>query len=102
MSVKGGQHVSVAIIRDLAHVVDREKAKLGVFIALAKPTVAMRTEAVKAGFYESPYHGKIPKIQILTIDELLSGKKPHIPFVNMAMFPRTLREESKVEQGALL
>jgi hypothetical protein len=33
----------------------------------------MPTEAVSAGFYESPT-GQSPKIQILTIEDLLSGK----------------------------
>jgi hypothetical protein len=38
------------MVRDLAHVVDREKAKIGVFITLADSTGPMRTDAVKAGF----------------------------------------------------
>jgi len=45
------------------HVIDRKKAKVGVFITLAEPTGPMRTEAVKAGFYETDY-GKFPKIQL--------------------------------------
>jgi DNA methylase/Restriction endonuclease len=32
VSVKGGEHVSVDMIRDLAHVVNREQAKIGVFV----------------------------------------------------------------------
>jgi len=51
VSVKGGDNVNVA--RDLAHVVDRETAKIGVFITLAEPTGPMRREAVKAGFYQT-------------------------------------------------
>ena len=38
VSVKGGDNVGVPMIRDLGHVVDREKAKIGVFITLAEPT----------------------------------------------------------------
>jgi site-specific DNA-methyltransferase (adenine-specific) len=45
VSVKGGDNVNVAMVRDLAHVVDREKAKIGVFITLAYSTGPMRTEA---------------------------------------------------------
>jgi hypothetical protein len=71
-----GGHVSVIMIRDLAHVVDREKAKIGLFITLAEPTKPMQTEAVKTGFFETPY-GKYPKIQILTIAELFAGAKPN-------------------------
>jgi hypothetical protein len=79
VSVKGGENVSVPMIRDLGHVVEREKAKIGLFITLTEPTKPMQTEAVKTGFYETPY-GKFPKIQILTIEELFTGKKPQIPW----------------------
>ena len=37
ISVKGGVNVGVAMIRDLAHVVKREKAAIGLFITLEKP-----------------------------------------------------------------
>lgn len=102
VSVKGGENVSVAMIRDLAHVVDREKAKLGIFITLAKPTTPMKTEAVKTGYYTSPLHGKLPKIQILTIDELFAGKRPQIPFVDATAFKRAAREKVEGHQGSLL
>ncbi len=59
------------MIRDLGHVVDREKAKIGIFITLAEPTKPMITEAIKAGFYETPYD-KFPKLQIYTIRELFN------------------------------
>ena len=101
VSVKGGGNVNVAMIRDLAHVVDREKGKMGLFITLADPTGPMKTEAVKAGFYESPHHGKFPKIQILTIDELFAGKKPKIPFVDIAAF-KAARRENTTQQRMLL
>jgi len=93
VSVKGGDNVNVAMVRDLGHVVDREKAKIGVFITLAEPTGPMKTEAVKAGFYETPY-GKYPKLQILTIEELFAGKQPNIPLVDPSGFKRAARESS--------
>ena len=74
MSVKGGANVNVGMIRELGHVVDREGAKMGAFITLAPPTGPMKKEAIKASFYETEY-GKFRKIQILTIEELLAGKK---------------------------
>jgi DNA modification methylase len=80
VSVKGGANVNVAMIRDLGHVVDREKAKIGVFITLAEPTSHMTTEAVKSGFYDSPLHGRVPRLQIITVKDLFDGKKPQIPF----------------------
>jgi DNA modification methylase len=101
VSVKGGGNVNVSMIRDLGHVVDREKAKIGLFITLTDATGPMKTEAVKAGFYESPHHGKFPKIQILTVEELFRGKKPKIPFVDGAAF-KTARREETTQQGMLL
>jgi site-specific DNA-methyltransferase (adenine-specific) len=91
VSVKGGENVSVAMIRDLAHVVDRENAKIGVFITLAEPTKPMRTEAIKAGFFETRF-GKYQKIQILTIEELFAGKKPDIPLVDPTVFRKAAVE----------
>ena len=38
----------------------------------------MRTEAAAAGFYDSPW-GKHPRIQILTVAELLEGKRIDYP-----------------------
>lgn len=74
VSVKGGENVNVAMIRDLGHVVEREKAQLGLFVTLAEPTRPMREEATAAGYYESATTGKsFPRIQILTIEKLLSG-----------------------------
>jgi DNA modification methylase len=101
VSVKGGENVSVAMIRDMGHVVDREKAKVGIFITLADATGPMKTEAVKAGFYETPHHGKVPKLQILTIADLFAGKKPQIPFVDATSFKAAPREVT-TKQGKLL
>jgi hypothetical protein len=50
---------------------------------------------VKAGFYETPHHGKVPKLQIFTIADLFTGKKPQIPFVDAA-------SEVTTTQGKLL
>ncbi|MGA7926373.1 MAG: restriction endonuclease [Candidatus Sulfotelmatobacter sp.] len=91
VSVKGGDTVSVPMIRDLAHVVDRENAKIGLFITLAEPTKPMKTEAVKTGYFETPY-GKYPKIQILTIAELFAGAKPTIPLIDPTAFKKSVEE----------
>jgi site-specific DNA-methyltransferase (adenine-specific) len=99
VSVKGGENVNVAMVRDLAHVVDRENAKIGVFITLADSTGPMRTEAVKTGFYETLY-GKYPKIQILTIRELFEGKQPNIPLVDSSAFKKAPKE-ARGDQDAL-
>lgn len=79
VQVKSG-HVSVKDIRDLGHVIDREQSEVGIFITLEKSTRPMETEAASKGFYRSPTWNKdFPKIQIFTIEELLSGKEPDVP-----------------------
>jgi site-specific DNA-methyltransferase (adenine-specific) len=78
ISVKGGK-THVDMIRDLGHVIDREKSDIGVFILLEKPTRPMLEEAAMKGFYHSPLGKDYPRIQILTIEEILSGKTPDIP-----------------------
>ena len=93
VSVKGGENINVSMVRDLGHVLDREKAKIGVFITLTEPTGPMKTEAVKAGYYKSLY-GKYPKIQIITVRELLEGKQPNIPLVDETSFKKAAKENT--------
>ena len=67
-------------IRDLRGTVERENAAIGVFVTLEEPSRQMRTEAVTAGYYHSPGSDKdYPKIQILTIEELLAGATVNMP-----------------------
>lgn len=73
LSVKAGK-LHAPYVRDLRGVVEREKAAIGVLITLEEPTRAMKAEAAAAGFYTSPW-GKHPRLQILTIEELLAGQR---------------------------
>jgi site-specific DNA-methyltransferase (adenine-specific) len=53
---------------------------MGVFLSLESPTRDMKTEAASAGFYHSPGWGTdYPKVQILTIEELLEGAEIKMP-----------------------
>lgn len=79
VQVKGGAHVSRANIATLKGDVQREKAAVGLFVTLAEPTREMLKEAIAAGHYESPFHGAVPRIQILSVEDLLAGKKPQLP-----------------------
>jgi site-specific DNA-methyltransferase (adenine-specific) len=77
IQVKSGR-VKSADIRDLKGAIEREKAAVGVFLTLEKPTQEMIVEATTAGFYES--NGvRYPRIQILTIAELFEGKDAQLP-----------------------
>ncbi len=79
VQVKSGK-VKSGDIRDLVGTVEREKAAVGLFITLEAPSKDMETEAVSAGFYYSPGWGRdYPRIQILTIEDLLDGDTPEMP-----------------------
>lgn len=77
-SVKAGG-VTVSQVRDLRGVLEREKAEIGVFICFEEPTKPMRHEASEAGLYKSTDLSAYPRIQILTIQEILDGKQPEYP-----------------------
>jgi site-specific DNA-methyltransferase (adenine-specific) len=89
VQVKSG-NVKSGDIRDLRGTVEREGAAIGVFVTLNEPSKDMRQEAISAGFYHSDGWGKdFPRIQILTIAELLQGKQvtmpaPHAPYKTAA------------------
>jgi site-specific DNA-methyltransferase (adenine-specific) len=78
-SVKAG-HTSVPHVRDLRGVLGREKVEMGVLITMQEPTHPMRAEAASAGFYHSPgWNQDYPRLQILTVGQLLEGKKVDMP-----------------------
>ena len=79
LSVKSG-HIPANHIRELRGVIERESAAIGVLLTLEPPTKPMLREAADAGFYKSPWKGgKHPRIQIITIAELLAGKAIDYP-----------------------
>ena len=100
LSVKSGG-VQVAHLRDLRGVVEREKAAIGVLITLEEPTRNMKAEAAGAGYYQSPWQTKHPKIQILTIEELFAGKKIDFPpSRDLRTFKKAPKAKRKPKGGA--
>lgn len=97
VQVKSGK-VKSGDIRDLAGTVQREDAAIGVFITLEPATRDMTTEAAAAGVYRSPGWGKdYPRVQILTIEELLRGADVKMPPASMAfrVAPRVRPDEGR-------
>ncbi|MCJ7620991.1 MAG: restriction endonuclease [Anaerolineae bacterium] len=79
LSVKAG-HTSVAHVRDLRGVMEREQAAIGVLLTMQEPTQSMRAEAAGTGFYDSPgWETRHPRVQILTVAQLLSGDGIDMP-----------------------
>ena len=76
VQVKSG-NVTRNQIATLKGDMEREKAEIGLFITLKNPTRPMEAEAASAGLY-IPEHfpdSHYPRVQILTIEELLNGSK---------------------------
>ena len=96
VQVKSG-HVKSGDIRDLKGVMEREKAAMSLFITLEEPSDPMKKEAATAGFYEPEhFQGRnVPKLQILTIEQLLQGHRPELlRFAPSATFKRAPRRSS--------
>jgi site-specific DNA-methyltransferase (adenine-specific) len=93
IQVKSG-HVSAAMVRDLKGVLEREKAPIGALLTLKPPTRPMQEEAAAAGFYEPehfPGH-RYPRLQILTIAEVLGGRQLEYPrFAPSGTFKKAAR-----------
>lgn len=80
VSVKGGQQLVPAMVRELEGVVSKTKgAEAGVLITLYKPTKGMREAASTAGTYTDPWGNHYPKIQLRTVEELFAGLKVDLP-----------------------
>lgn len=102
VQVKGGG-VKRSDIATLLGDVHNQNAVAGVLITLEKPTKPMREEAAEAGYYKANlYHSKkFPKIQILTIDGLLSGVERFIAPPQANLFAIAVREGEDVGQDGL-
>jgi len=100
VQVKSG-YIGVNHVRDLKGVLEREKAPIGALITLREPTKPMLVEAAAAGFYEpKDFPGRYPRLQILTVAELLEGKKIQYPEHRVETFAKAERK-SKHEQDRL-
>ena len=99
VQVKSGK-VSSKEIRDLAGTIEREKAAMGLFITLEEPTQPMLAEAASAGFYHSPgWNQAYPKLQMLTIAQLLAGATVQMPAQNQPGITFKQAEQIKRDEG---
>ena len=98
LEVKSGK-VDVAQVRGA---VEREDAEIGVFVCFEEPTKPMTREAAEAGFYTAPDGSKYPKMQILTIQDLLDGRQPEYPrFARSVTFKEAPRARAAIRQQNL-
>lgn len=103
VSVKAGDNVGVAMIRDLRGVIEREGAQIGVFLTLTEPSRPMITEAAGAGQYILPgTEISVPRIQIVTIEQAMAlrDRAVRVPLPQDA-YKKAAREVDTSRQKAL-
>ena len=99
ISVKGTKSVNPEMIREVLGALGPEKP-IGILATLAKPTSGMITQAAAAGSYESADQ-KYPRVQIITVEDILNGKRPHLPSP-ISPFAKAPKEKKNPQQEALL
>jgi len=99
VQVKSG-HIDQSHIATLKGDIEREGAVIGAFITLHPPTAPMREEAITVGFYEPEFFpGKrFPRLQIITIEELLNGKQLEYPRIGPEV---TFKKAERKEKGKI-
>lgn len=101
VEVKGGA-TGVKDVGRLAQVMEREGAKIGIFLTAEQPSRAMERDAAAVGVWENTYTGrKHPRLQIITLAELFRNVRPDIPWIDTSAQKKARREESG-KQGTLL
>jgi len=103
VSVKAGENVGVAMIRDLRGVVEREAVGIGIFLTLTPPKKTMIAEAAAAGQFEMDGFHPVPRIQIVTIEDALElrDRAVRLPARRDDAFKKAAREEDTRAQGKL-
>ena len=81
VSVKGGEQIGPAMVRELIGTIGNHKAAMGVLLTMQEPTAAMRREAAEAGFWNSRAMGgrEYPRIQLVTVEDAFAGKGVEYP-----------------------
>lgn len=77
--------------------------QIGVLISMEAPTKPMLKEAAEAGFYKPPgLEDRYPRIQILTIEELLAGKRVEYPRLLEVTFKKAPKARPAAEKKGQL
>jgi len=97
ISVKAGQNVGPTAVRDLAGTVEAQKAAMGALIVMKEPTQQMKAASASYEPYKSPWGSTHPRIQILTVKDLLTGKQVDMP---RSQDQRTFKKAPKAKTKA--
>jgi len=104
-SVKAGKNIHRNMVHELRGVVEREGAAMGVLITMDAPTKPMREDAASGGFYDGPFGSRHPRLQLITVGELLDGRQLDTPGllaknVTLKRSPKATRASKKKATAA--
>jgi site-specific DNA-methyltransferase (adenine-specific) len=104
ISVKGGDNVSPVMVRELSGVLQRGDASMGILVTLTDPTKSMIADAAGSGFVTKSAHGRLPRVQIATVGDLLDKRYPKLPPLPqpIQMVPRSRAARDRDQMEMLL
>ena len=86
------------MVRDLIGTVDGHKAAMGILVTLEAPTRGMAEAANTWGYTLHANGQSFPKVQIITVEQLLAGKAPKTP---PTLMPYTQAQRHGVSDGQI-
>jgi len=99
VSVKGGA-TNPGHVRDLVGTVESQHAAMGVFVSMITPTKGMIDAANHSGTYVHPANAqRYPKVQLMTVQDLLAGRRPQMPLTLLPYFQARRRYEEQQAEG---
>lgn len=89
VSVKGGK-LKAPFIRELAGAVSSERAPMGVLVVIHPHSKQMVRDAARYGFFNCS-HGSFPKIQIVTVKQILGEERLDLPPIHRMTWKKRSR-----------
>jgi DNA modification methylase len=90
ISVKGGGNVNPAMVRELIGAVETLDGQMGILVTMDNITHGMQEAANMGGVWNFFSGQTYPRIQIITVDDLLKGKRLNMP----SPLPRQTRRQA--------
>lgn len=87
VQVKGGRHTGAPKVREFCHVLEREKAEMGIYFCRSEPTADMRKEAASFGIHRIG-STSFSRLQLVSLPSWFAGQRPHMPVALQLNIPR--------------
>ncbi len=103
IETKSGK-LTVKNLREFVHVIDKQKAALGIFVCFEENVTKEMTKTAKEAGHIKIANIEFPtdRIQIITVEELMRGKQPMLPgLADNETFKKAKRNEDKAVSRGL-